>query len=65
MAQTITLNKDLPIETKHGAVKGKTFAVTKVDAKRSKYYFTKYYFTGLDGSECAAYEHEVKSNETS
>ena len=55
----IELTQDLPIERKHGCLKGKTYEVTKIKkTKRSKYDL--FYFNSDEtGDLCAAYRHEM------
>lgn len=53
----IRLLVDLPIATKHGAVKGAVFAVTRRDKiGRDR----RIYFVGNAGEECAAYAEEYE-----
>lgn len=52
----IRLLMDLPIDKKHGAVKGKFFELLRIEGVGNQ---RKYFFIGVDGGECAAFRHEA------
>ncbi len=52
----IRLTQDLPIEKKHGAVKGAVFeAIDRVSGRGGLHYFI-----GKAGEKCGAYRHEYE-----
>ncbi|WP_156503647.1 hypothetical protein [Pseudoalteromonas gelatinilytica] len=52
----IKLIVDLPIDAKHGAIKGAEFEVTSVSVRRQKLH----YFIGKTGEECGAFPREFE-----
>jgi hypothetical protein len=47
---------DLPIDKKHGAVKGKVFDLLRIEGVGNR---RKYFFIGGAGEECAAFRYEA------
>ena len=56
----IKLKMDLPIPDSHGATKGKEFEVHSSKKLKGRGASILYYFKGIDGIECGAYDYEVE-----